>query len=155
MARLAVRNAHFFGRGNFSDLLIPWCTYTDPEIAHVGLYPEDLEAKNLPYETFTESFEEVDRAVAEGDTEGFVRLHVEAGDDTILGATVVGPRAGELICELTMAMQHDIGLGEVADIIHPYPTIAEAIRHLGDQYNQTRLTPTVQKMLRQVLEFRR
>jgi pyruvate/2-oxoglutarate dehydrogenase complex dihydrolipoamide dehydrogenase (E3) component len=155
MARIAVRNAHFFGRDHFSDLLIPWCTYTDPEIAHVGLYPEDLESRGISYETFEEPFDEVDRAIAEGATEGVVRLHVEEGDDAILGATVVGPRAGELICELTLAMQHDIGLGELADVIHPYPTFAEAIRRVGDQYNRTRLTPTVQKLLRQVLEFRR
>ena len=155
MARMVVRNALFFGREKFDDLLIPWCTYTDPEIAHVGLYPSDLEERGQAFDTFTREFAEVDRAILEGETDGFVRMHVEAGSDKILGATVVGPHAGDLIGEMTLAMQSDTGLGALANVIHPYPTIAESIRQSGDMYNRTRLTLTVKKLMRQVLSLRR
>jgi pyruvate/2-oxoglutarate dehydrogenase complex dihydrolipoamide dehydrogenase (E3) component len=155
MARMVVRNALFFGRENFDDLLIPWCTYTDPEVAHVGLYPRDLEDRGFDFDTFTREFADVDRAKLEGDTDGFVRIHVASGSDEILGATIVGPHAGDLISEITLAMQTDTGLGTLANVIHPYPTIAEAIRQSGDNYNRTRLTTTVKKLMRQVLSLRR
>ncbi|MGM0557770.1 MAG: FAD-containing oxidoreductase [Myxococcota bacterium] len=155
MARMVVRNALFFGREKFDDLLIPWCTYTDPEIAHVGLYPSDLDERGIDFDTFTRDFADVDRAKLEGETEGFVRFHVKSGSDEILGATIVGPHAGDLISEVTLAMQTDTGLGTLANVIHPYPTIAEAIRQSGDNYNRTRLTTTVKKLMRQVLALRR
>ncbi|QDG54974.1 FAD-containing oxidoreductase [Persicimonas caeni] len=154
MARMVVRNALFFGRQKFDDLLIPWCTYTDPEVAHVGLYPRDLEERGINYRTLTQPFDEVDRAVLEGESEGFVRLHVD-DSGAILGATIVGPRAGDLISEITVAMRAGMELDTLADVIHPYPTTASAIRQAGDAYNRTRLTLTVKKLLRRVLSMRR
>jgi pyruvate/2-oxoglutarate dehydrogenase complex dihydrolipoamide dehydrogenase (E3) component len=154
MARIVVRNALFFGRQKFDDLLIPWCTYTDPEIAHVGLYPGDLDERGVAFQTFDQSFADVDRAILEGETEGFVRLHVD-DSGTILGATIVGPGAGDLISEVAVAMRADMKLDALADVIHPYPTMAGAIRQAGDAYNRTKLTLTVKKVLRRVLSMRR
>ncbi|MEM9487489.1 MAG: FAD-containing oxidoreductase [Myxococcota bacterium] len=155
MARLVIRNALFYGRDKFSRLLIPWCTYTEPELAHVGLYERDLEAREIRFKTFTRHFADVDRSKLDGQTEGFVRVHVKHGTDEILGATVVGDRAGDLISELTLAMYSGTGLGTLANVIHPYPTAAEAIRQLGDQFNRTRLTPTLRKVFRGLLSIQR
>ncbi|CAM9586163.1 unnamed protein product, partial [Phaeothamnion confervicola] len=155
MARLAIRNALFFGKGKFSSLLIPWATYTEPEIAHVGLYPRDLEARGTAFATFTKRFADVDRAILEGETEGFVKIHVKAGTDTILGATIVGPSAGDMISEISLAMQQKVGLGSIAAVIHPYPTKAEAVRQTGDLYNKTRLTPFVKRLFRNLMKLQR
>jgi len=153
MARMVVRNALFFGRAKFSELIIPWCTYTDPELAHVGLYEKDLEERGIPFQTFTRYFEDVDRAVVDERTDGFVRVHVRKGSDQILGATIVGDHAGDMISELTLAMQSGTGLSKLANVIHPYPTAAEALRQIGDQYNKTRMTPLVRKLLRGLVSF--
>ncbi|WP_372680957.1 FAD-containing oxidoreductase, partial [Desulfosarcina sp.] len=121
-ARLVIRNALFFGRDKFSNLLIPWATYTDPEVAHVGLYEKDLNDRNIAFSTFTREFADVDRGIVDGETDGFVKIHVKKGTDQILGATIVGSHAGDMISEITVAMQGGIGLGTLASVIHPYPT---------------------------------
>jgi pyruvate/2-oxoglutarate dehydrogenase complex dihydrolipoamide dehydrogenase (E3) component len=153
MARIVVRNSLFGGRSRVSSLLIPWCTYTSPEIAHVGLTAEAAAADSSIC-TLTQPFSGNDRAVLEGRTEGFVRVHFKRGSDQILGATVVGERAGDLISEITVAMAAGCGLKRLASVIHPYPTCADAIRRLGDQYNRTRLTPFVQRLFRMWLKWR-
>lgn len=155
MARMVIRNALFYGRDKVSDFLIPWSTYTEPEVAHVGLYEKDLEEREIPYLTFKREFEHVDRAILEGETEGFVKIHVEKGSDKILGATIVGPHAGDMISEISVAIRGKMGLGSLASVIHPYPTMAEAIRQCGDAYNKTRLTPTVKKILKRVTMLQR
>ena len=154
-ARLVIRNALFFGRDNFSNLLIPWATYTDPEVAHVGLYEKDLQERNIAFATFTREFAEVDRGIVDGETEGFVKIHVKKGTDQILGATIVGSHAGDMISEITVAMQSGMGLGKLANVIHPYPTAAEAIRQCGDAYNRARLTPTVKGIFHRLMAFKR
>lgn len=154
MARIAIRNALFFGRDKFSDLLIPWATYTDPEVAHVGLYEQDLKDRSIPYDTFRKDFDHVDRAILEGNTNGFVKVHVKKGSDVILGATIVGAHAGDMISEITVAIKAGMGLGSLANVIHPYPTTSEAIRHVGDAYNRTRLTSTVRAALEKMLDLR-
>jgi pyruvate/2-oxoglutarate dehydrogenase complex dihydrolipoamide dehydrogenase (E3) component len=154
-ARMVIRNALFFGRDKFSSLLIPWATYTEPEVAHVGLYEKDLEERNLAYSTFTREFSDVDRGILDGDTEGFVKIHVKHGTDQILGATIVGSHAGDMISEITVAMQGGMGLGKLANVIHPYPTAAEAIRQCGDAYNRARLTPTIKGIFYRLMAFKR
>ncbi|HEY5038564.1 MAG TPA: mercuric reductase, partial [bacterium] len=146
MARIVLRNALFRGKAKVSGLLIPWCTYTDPEVAHVGLYERDAIEKGIALDTFFQPFSGVDRAIAEGDTEGFVKVHVKKGTDQILGATIVASHAGEMISEITTAMIGKVGLGKMANIIHPYPTQAEAIKKIADSYNRAKLTPFVKKM---------
>uniref|UniRef100_A0A7S0G1S8 Pyridine nucleotide-disulphide oxidoreductase dimerisation domain-containing protein n=1 Tax=Rhodosorus marinus TaxID=101924 RepID=A0A7S0G1S8_9RHOD len=152
MARIVIRNSLFFGKDKFSKLIIPWSTYTEPEVAHVGLYEQDI-AKKGQVVTVQKDFADNDRAILEGETEGFVRIHTLKGSDKILGASIVGANAGNLISELTLAMNAEYGLGSIASVIHPYPTQAEAIRAAGDLLNKNRLTPTVRAVLRQVLKF--
>ena len=145
-ARTVIQNALFLGRKKLSGLTIPWCTYTDPEIARVGLSESQAATRGVAVDTFVRPFSEVDRAVIDGEEEGFVKIHVRRGTDRIVGATVVGRHAGEMIGELTLAMTAGIGLGRLASVIHPYPTRAEAIRQVGDMYNRTRLTPAVKRL---------
>ncbi len=145
-ARIVIQNALFGGRKKQSALTIPWCTYTDPEIAHVGLYEGDAEKQGIAVDTFVRHFDEVDRAIAEGDEEGFVKVHVRKGTDQILGATIVARHAGEMISEITVAMVGKVGLKTLGSVIHPYPTQAEAIKHTADAYNRTRLTPFVKSL---------
>ncbi len=147
-ARLVVHNALFFGRKKLSALNMPWTTYTDPEVAHVGMYEREARERGFAVDTFVRHLSEVDRAIADGEEEGFVKIHVKKGSDRILGATVVARHAGEMISEISVAMAGKVGLGKLGSVIHPYPTQAEAIRQTGDAYNRTRLTPTAKKLLR-------
>lgn len=147
-ARIVVRNALFLGRQRVSALTIPWCTYTDPEIAHVGLYVRQARERGIPVKTFTVPMHDVDRAIADGEEDGFVKIHVREGSDTILGATVVARHAGEMINGISLAMVAGIGLRTVARVIHTYPTQAEAIRMAANNYTRTRLTPLRARLLR-------
>jgi pyruvate/2-oxoglutarate dehydrogenase complex dihydrolipoamide dehydrogenase (E3) component len=150
-ARIAVRNALLRGRKRLSALTIPWCTYTDPEIAHVGLYVRDAREDAIPVKTFTILMHDVDRAVTDGEEEGFVKIHVREGTDRILGATVVAPHAGEMIDGLSLAISLKIGLRALARVIHTYPTQAEAIKMAADAYVRTRSTPTPKSLTRRLL----
>src|SRR5690606_18391046 len=138
-----------------SQLVIPWATYTDPEVAHVGLYPADAEAAGMAIDTYVQSFAEIDRAVADGEEEGFVKIHVKKGSDQIVGATIVARHAGDMISEITTAVVGGVGLKTLAQVIHPYPTQAEAIRKIADAYNRTRLTPTVKKLFNRWFAWQR
>jgi pyruvate/2-oxoglutarate dehydrogenase complex dihydrolipoamide dehydrogenase (E3) component len=154
-ARIVIQNALFLGRARASALTIPWCTYTDPEIAHVGLSEREAAARGIRVKTFVQALEDVDRAILDGETEGFVKIHVREGTDAIAGATIVARHAGEMLPELTLAMVHRIGLGKLARTIHAYPTQAEAIRKLGDAFNRTRLTPRVKGLFARWLAWTR
>jgi len=155
MARIVIRNALFFGRSKASSLTIPWCTYTEPEIAHVGLYEKQAVEQGIAVDTFTRKLGDVDRAILEGHTNGLARVHVRKGTDRILGATIVAANAGDMIAEVTLAMTHKLGLGRIATTIHPYPTQAEVLRQLGDAYNRTRLTPFAQSLFSRLMAWRR
>jgi pyruvate/2-oxoglutarate dehydrogenase complex dihydrolipoamide dehydrogenase (E3) component len=111
-----------------SALTIPWCTYTDPEVAHVGLYVKQARERGIPVKTYTVPMHDVDRAIADGEEDGFAKIHVRDGTDAILGATVVARHAGEMINGISLAMVAGIGLRTVARVIHTYPTQADAIR---------------------------
>lgn len=154
-ARIVIQNTLFLGRKRQSALTIPWCTYTDPEIAHVGMYEKEAVTKGLAVDTFTRPMSEVDRAIADGEEEGFVKIHVKKGGDRILGATIVARHAGEMINEITLAMVGKIGLSKLANVIHSYPTQAEAIRQTADAYNRTRLTPFVKGLFSRWLAWTR
>lgn len=155
LARIVIQNALFKGRARASSLLIPWCTYTSPEIAHVGLHEKEAGEKGIEVTTFTQELSRVDRAILDGETEGFVRVHVRRGTDRIVGATVVATHAGDLISELTLAMKGGLGLGTLGAAIHPYPTQAEAIRRTGDLYSRTRLTPFLRGLFEKWLTWQR
>lgn len=155
MARIVIQNALFQGRAKASALTIPWCTYTSPEIAHVGLYEKDAQDQGIELDTYMQHFSEIDRTILAGETDGFVKVQTRKGTDRILGATIVAPHAGDLISEITLAMTHGLGLKKLGSTIHPYPTQAEAIRKLGDQFNRTRLTPFVKTLFRKWLAWTR
>lgn len=155
MARIVIGNALFFGRGRTSALTIPWCTYTDPEIAHVGLYPHEAEKKGIKVQTFTIALSSVDRAILEGEDDGFLKVHIKKRTDHILGASLVARNAGDMISEISLAMTAGVGLGTIAKTIHPYPTQGEVIKKAADAYNRTRLTPRVKTIFDTLLRWRR
>jgi pyruvate/2-oxoglutarate dehydrogenase complex dihydrolipoamide dehydrogenase (E3) component len=155
-ARIVIKNTLFspFGLGQYklSSLVMPWATYTDPEIAHVGLYEHEATAKGIAVTTFTIPLSSVDRAVVDSETEGFVKIHVKKGTDTIIGATIVAADAGNMISEITLAMVNQVGLGKIASVIHPYPTQAEAIRKAADAYRRSLLTPRNAQFLQWIMK---
>ncbi len=154
-ARTVIQNSLFFGRAKASRLIIPWCTFTSPEIAHVGIYPAEASKAGMKITTYHQPLSGVDRAVLDGDDRGFTRIHCREGTDQIVGATIVASHAGDLICEVALAMKYRIGLGKIASTIHPYPTQADSIRKLGDAYNRSRLTPRVKAIFQKWLTWTR
>jgi pyruvate/2-oxoglutarate dehydrogenase complex dihydrolipoamide dehydrogenase (E3) component len=154
-AKIAVQNALFFPSKKLSSLVMPWCTYTDPEVAHVGLYAHEAAARGIATDTFEVPLTEVDRAVADGEEDGFVKVHVKKGTDRILGATIVAAHAGEMISEVTLAIVGKLGLGTILNTIHPYPTQAEGIKRVAGAYTRTRATPRVMRLLEGWMALRR
>jgi pyruvate/2-oxoglutarate dehydrogenase complex dihydrolipoamide dehydrogenase (E3) component len=126
--------------------VVPWCTYVDPEVAHVGLGEKQAKGQNIDYDLFTVPLEDLDRAVVESEEAGFAKILTGKGSDKILGATINAPHAGDLLHEFVLAMKAGIGLGTIASTIHAYPTFAELARKAGDKYNKTRLTPRAKKI---------
>ncbi len=155
MARLALQNALFFGRKKMSDLVIPWCTYTDPEIAHVGITESEAQARGPEVTAFTKDLAEVDRAILEGESEGYLRLYMNRSDGRLLGATMVGAHAGESIGEAVLAMTRRLKVGDLGGVIHPYPTQAEAIKRAADLQFRSRLQPWMRNALQKYFAFRR
>ncbi len=133
-ARIAIQNALFLGRQKLSALTMPWCTYTDPEVARVGLIESEALERGIAVETLQVPLTESDRALADGETEGFLKLYLKAGTDKIVGGTLVARHAGEMINEITLAMVAGLGLGKLARVIYPYPTQAEVIRKAVGDY---------------------
>lgn len=150
-AHIVVQNALFGGRERQSELVVPWCTFTDPEIAHVGLYVREANRLEIPIKTFTVPMHEIDRAITDSEEDGFVKIHVKGHTDKILGATIVARHAGDMINEITLAMVAGIGLRTLARIIHAYPTQAAAIQKAAQAYYRTRFTPVVQARVRRWL----
>lgn len=150
-ARIVIKNTLFspfgIGRSRLSSLTMPWVTYTDPEIAHVGLYEAEARDRNLAVDTIKIPFDSVDRALVDSETQGFLKILHQRGSDKILGATIVASHAGEMISEITTAIVHNIGLSQLSSVIHPYPTQAEAIKKAADAYRRTLLTPRSKKLL--------
>jgi pyruvate/2-oxoglutarate dehydrogenase complex dihydrolipoamide dehydrogenase (E3) component len=154
LARIVIRNALFFGRARASALTVPWCTYTTPEVAHVGLSEPEARTRGLAFETLRLELGEVDRARLDGD-EGLLKLLVQKGSDRILGATLVARNAGDMISELTLAIASGAGLRTLAETIHPYPTQAEVLKRAGDLWNRKRLSPRVRRIFETLLAWRR
>jgi len=156
-ARIVIKNTLFspFGLGRYklSNLVMPWVTYTDPEIAHVGMYEDEAQAKGMKVSTIKIPFNTVDRAIADGEEEGFVKIHHQKGSDKILGATIVASHAGEMISEVTTAIVGKVGLSKLSSAIHPYPTQAEGIKKAADAYRRTLLTPNTKRFLGVLTKF--
>lgn len=153
MARIVIQNALFYGRKRASALVVPWCTYTDPEIAHVGMYEAEARQKGHDVKTITIELAEVDRAVLDEEAEGFVRVHHVGG--RLLGCTIVAAHAGDLIGEASYVVTHGGSLGDLAATIHPYPTQAEALKKAGDAYRRGLLTPSVKRWFERYFRWTR
>ncbi len=154
-AQIAIQNALFMGRKKLSAQNIPWCTYTDPEIAHVGLYEADARKQGIDVDFYQYDMEENDRALTDREGRGFVKVMTKKGSGKILGATIVSSHAGDMISEITTAMTAGMGLGSLASVIHPYPTQASAVQKVAQAYKKTKLTPFVAKVLRWILQYQR
>ncbi len=150
-AHMVVQNALFDGHERLSELVVPWCTFTDPEIAHVGLYVREANRLDIPIKTFTIPMHQIDRAMTDSEQHGFVKIHTRGHTDKILGATVVARHAGDMINEITLAMVAGIGLRTLAKVIHAYPTQAAAIQRAAQAYYRTRFTPRIQARVRRWL----
>jgi pyruvate/2-oxoglutarate dehydrogenase complex dihydrolipoamide dehydrogenase (E3) component len=159
-AQIVIQNAlfpHPFGLGYASTekLIIPWATYTQPEIAHVGLYEKDAETKGIEIDTYTFPLNEVDRAILDGEDEGFARVHVKKNTDQIVGATIVASHAGDMISEYTVAMKGGLGLNSIASTIHPYPTQAEVIKKTANAWRKTTLSEGKKQFLSRLFSWTR
>lgn len=133
---MAVENV-LMGAGQlYSDAAIPWCTYCDPEIAHIGLHVWQARLQNIPVKSFIVMMNDVDRAILDGQSTGFVKIHVAEGTDKILGATIVAPRASEMINEMAVVMRVGIGMKALADVVHTYPAQCEAIMLAAQAYQR-------------------
>jgi pyruvate/2-oxoglutarate dehydrogenase complex dihydrolipoamide dehydrogenase (E3) component len=153
LARIALTNALFFGRRRASALVVPWCTYTTPELAHVGLSEHEARDRGDQVTTLTVPFAEIDRAVLDDETDGFVRLHHQRG--RILGCTIVGPNAGELISHAALAINRRGTLGELSATIYPYPTLSDAFKKAGDAHRRSSLTPRLRRWLTRYFDWTR
>jgi pyruvate/2-oxoglutarate dehydrogenase complex dihydrolipoamide dehydrogenase (E3) component len=153
MSRIVLQNALFYGRRKASALVIPWVTFTDPEIAHVGASESDVAKSAGRLQTITIPLSQVDRAIVDDEVSGFVRVHHERG--RLRGCTIVAPHAGEMIAEVAYAMTHGGTLSALSSTIHPYPTYAEALRKAGDAYRRQALTPRVRAWLGRYLAWAR
>jgi pyruvate/2-oxoglutarate dehydrogenase complex dihydrolipoamide dehydrogenase (E3) component len=144
-AQVLVQNALFphplgLGTASTASLVVPWATYTDPEVAHVGLSASDADAAGIDVEAYTIALHDVDRAVLDGEEAGFARALVKKNTDEIVGATVVAAHAGDLISEFTVAIRNGLGLSAIAGTIHPYPTQAEVIRKVAYAWRKATFT---------------
>ena len=160
MAQIVIQNALFphplgLGYAKTDSLIIPWATYTDPEVAHVGLYEAEAKHKGIEVDTFTFKLDEVDRAVLDGEDHGFARVHVKKGTDVIVGATIVAAHAGDMISEFTLAMKGGLGLGTITGTVHPYPTQAEVIKKVANAWRKTTLTESKKRLLEKLFAWRR
>ncbi len=154
MARIVLANALFFGRRKANDLVIPWCTYTDPEVAHVGIYERDS-LPGIEVATLSQKLDHVDRAILDGETQGFARVHYNKKNGRILGGTIVARHAGDMIGELTLAMTAGLKVSALSTTIHPYPTQAEVLKKIGDQYMRQKLTPILKTLFSRWFAWRR
>ncbi|MBX3649201.1 MAG: mercuric reductase [Rhodocyclaceae bacterium] len=152
MAQIVIQNAlfpHPFGLGYASvdSLVMPWCTFTEPEVAHVGMYEKEAQEKGIEVETYTYTLDEVDRAILDGEDEGFARVHIQKGTDKILGATIVAAHAGEMISEFSVAMKTGAGAKAIAGTIHPYPTQAEVNKKVINLWRKAHFTQRTREFL--------
>ncbi len=152
LAQIVIQNALFphplgLGYASTKSMIIPWCTYTEPEIAHVGLYEHEAHARGWEVETYTFPLAEVDRAILDGEDEGFSRIHVRKGTDALLGATIVAAHAGDLINEFSVLMKTGAGIKVIANTIHPYPTQAEVNKKVVNAWRKARFTDGARKIL--------
>ena len=153
MARIVIQNALFFGRKKTSDLVMPWATYTAPEIAHVGMTAKEATEKGDEIVAYSAQMAEIDRAVLEGETAGFAKIYADRRSGRILGATMMSAHAGESISEMALAITARLKMADVAATIHPYPTQAEIWKRLAGEYLKAKFTPSIARIFRVFLKL--
>ena len=146
-AGVVVQNALFFPGARADRLIVPRCTYTSPEVAHVGVDRPEAEQRGIDVDVIDVQLEENHRALLDGEEDGFLRVLLRRGSDRVLGATVVAAGAGDLIAPLTLAVTHRLGLSKFVSTILPYPTRAEVLKKASNRWRRNRLSPTVQRLL--------
>jgi pyruvate/2-oxoglutarate dehydrogenase complex dihydrolipoamide dehydrogenase (E3) component len=154
MAKVAVTNALLKVPSTIDSDHVPWVTYTEPELGHVGAHASDLDAQGISYETYRFPYDQLDRAITEGETTGQIKVHATSLTGKILGASVLGERAGELITAFTIAMRNGVTLRNLGDTIHPYPAYGEGVRRVADQWYVQKQSPTVTTVLQTVFGYR-
>ena len=135
--------------------VVPWCTYTDPEVARVGLSETEAQAQGIPHEVTRYDLEDLDRAITEGVACGMVKVLTPPGKDQILGATLCGPHAGDLLAEFILAMKHGLGLNKILGTIHPYPTFAEAAKYVAGEWKKAHVPTALLPWVEKFHQFRR
>jgi len=160
MAQIVIQNALFphplgLGYASMESLIMPWCTFTHPEVAHVGLYEEVANRKGFEVETYTYPLNQVDRAILDGEEEGFARIHIKKGTDTILGATIVASHAGDMINEFSVLMKAGVGIKTIAAAIHPYPTQADVNKKVVNLWRKAHFTPRTKSFLTKLFTWLR
>jgi pyruvate/2-oxoglutarate dehydrogenase complex dihydrolipoamide dehydrogenase (E3) component len=135
--------------------VIPWCTFTEPEVARVGLSEEEARAQGVAVEVTRYGIDELDRAITDGADQGFVKVLTAAGTDRIVGALIVGAEAGELIAEFVLAMKHGLGLNKLLGTIHVYPTMMEANRYAAGAWKRAHASPRALRFAERFFTWRR
>lgn len=135
--------------------VIPWCTYTDPEVARVGINEKDAKNQEIPYEVTHYNIEELDRAIAENENHGMVKVLTVPGKDKILGVTIVGEHAGDYITEFVLAMKYGIGLNKILGTIHIYPTLGEANKYVAGEWKKSHAPEKALRFLKKFHQWRR
>jgi len=135
--------------------VIPWCTFTDPEVAQVGLNEKAAKAQGIPYEVTRYEIDDLDRAIADSEDHGVVKVLTVPGKDKILGVTILGYHAGDLIAEYVLAMKHGLGLNKILGTIHIYPTMAEANKFAAGNWKKAHAPEGLLKLIQKFHSWRR
>ena len=135
--------------------MVPWCTFTDPEVARVGHNEKSAKANGIEYEVTTFGMDDLDRAITEGEDQGIIKVLTEPGKDKILGVTIVGYQAGEILSEYVLAMKHSIGLNKILSTIHAYPTMSEANKYVSGEWKKAHTPSWLFKWLTKFHSFQR
>ena len=154
-ARVVARNTLFPGSSRCDYDALPWTTFTQPEVARVGLSEAEAQARSIPYDVFKAPFSDNDRAVCDGEGEGFAKVLTRKGTGRILGGAIVHAHAGELLAELTVAKKYGLPLSKLSSTIHVYPTLSEVHRTVGDTYLLQRITPRLRNLLTAIFSWLR
>ncbi len=153
MAKVAMTNALLKVPSSMDIDNVPWVTYTDPELAHVGAKASELDETGTSYETYRFPYDKLDRAITEGETTGLIKVHATSMTGKILGASVLGSRAGELITSFAIAKRNGVTLRNIGDTIHPYPAWGEGVRRVADQWFVQKQSPTFTKVLQTIFGY--
>jgi pyruvate/2-oxoglutarate dehydrogenase complex dihydrolipoamide dehydrogenase (E3) component len=155
-ARIVVRNILIpLKKAKANYTWVPWVTYTDPEVAQVGLTEEEAKKRGISYSIYRFDWDGLDRAITDSEETGFIKVLTPPGKDKILGTTVVGVHGGDVLHELVVAAKHGVGLSQLSATIHAYPTLSQSVQRVGDAFQKTKLTPRVAAVFKWLYRRRR